>query len=265
VTWADACHKPRRAGRLLILLALAWPLTGAGETDRRWACEAGAKPPYAAPGALNLATLREGEPTAAIRPPDCSNWVGWGSSLVVALAASFRAEGGADAILASFAAVSSLRGIRYWSVSDKRWQTLIADATALAGPDARLRRSDFSVAELKSGRDLYFAQADNRSSGKVVYRMRLTKLGPDRFVISVENVTGVWLFVLPLFAPGDLHSLYVLRQLSPGLWGYYGLSGIREGAAGLFGSDRASLINRAAAVYRHIAGIPTDQEPPAAR
>jgi hypothetical protein len=238
---------------------------GAGETDRRRACEAGAEPPFAAPGALNLATWRDGDPTAVIRPPDCSNWVGWGSSLVVALAGTFRAEGGADAVLARFAAVSSLRGIRYWSVSDGRWRTLITDASALAGPDARLRRGDFSVAELKSGRDLYFAQTDNRSSGKVVYRMRLSQLGPDRFVISVDNVTGVWLFILPLFSPGDLHSVYVLRQLSPGLWGYYGLSGIREGATGLFGSDRASLINRAAAVYRHIAGIPTDQKPPAAR
>jgi hypothetical protein len=73
---------------------------------------------------------------------------GLSSSLVVGLTGSFRAAGGIEAILARFAAVSSFRGIRYWSVSDRRWETLISDSSALAGLDAAKRRDDFSVAEL---------------------------------------------------------------------------------------------------------------------
>jgi hypothetical protein len=47
------------------------------------------------------------------------------------------------------------------------------------------------------------------------------------------------------------------------VWGYYGLWGIRAGA--LTSGHEASSVNRALAFYRHVAGIPTDQEPPAAR
>jgi hypothetical protein len=70
-------------------------------------------------------------------------------------------------------------------------------------------------------------------------------------------------FVLPLFAPGDLLATYVLEKLSPGVWGYYSLSDAREGVFG--GRHEASYENRAVAIYRHMVGIPTDQEPPARR
>ena len=46
-------------------------------------------------------------------------------------------------------------------------------------------------------------------------------------------------------------------------WGYYSLSGAREGAA-LLGSHGSSYLNRAMAIYRHLAGLPGDQGPPAA-
>jgi hypothetical protein len=258
---------PRLASRVagqLLLLALLCPLATAAADRRQEACGDAPKPAYAPLGAVNVAAWRHGDPVTGIRSPDCADWPYWGSSLVVVLTGRLHAAGGADMLLARFGAISSFRGVRYWSVSDQRWRTLISDASALSGPDAAKRRVDFSIAEVTSGKDLYFTQADNRSSGQVVYRMRLSQAGPDRIVATVENVSGIWLFILRLFAPGDLHSLYVLEKLSPGVWGYYSLSGMREGATALLGSDRASLINRANAIYRHIADMPTDAEPPAA-
>ena len=73
----------------------------------------------------------------------------------------------------------------------------------------------------------------------------------DRFVLTVDNVTGVWLFLLRLFGPGDLQSLYVLERLGPGRWGYYSLTGVREGLLARRG-DRASYVNRSMSIYRHI-------------
>lgn len=246
----------------MFLLVLMCPLlTTAAPLDQQ-VCSGSGEPRYAPLGELNVVTWRDGDPVAAIRTPNCFDWASWRSSLVVAVAGRIRAAGGADALLARFAAISSLQGIQYWSVTDQRWQTLITRASALSGPDPEQRRADFSVTELKSGSFLYFSQTDNRSSRRVVYRMRLTQPAADQIVLSIENISGVWLLLVRLFAPGDLHSLYVLEKLSPDLWGYYSLSGVRETA--LLGNERASVINRANAIYRHVAQIPTDAQPPLA-
>jgi len=149
----------------------------------------------------------------------------------------------------------------YWSVTDKRYQALVTDAAALSGPDSSLRRPDFTLGELRSGTDLYFMQQDNRSSDKVVYRLRVQAIDSDRLVVTVENVTQVSVFIFTAFDPGDLKSTYIFTRLSPASWGYYSLSGAREEAA-LLGSHGSSYLNRALAIYRHLAGLPGDQGPP---
>ena len=193
----------------------------------------------------------------------CTGWTSARPILLVALAGSFRHEGGVADLLRGIRPISSLRGIRYWSVGDRGWRTLVTGAAALDGPGTRRRRADFAPAEMARGADLYFAQEDSRSSGEVVYRMQVLENGPDRVTIAVENVTSVRFLLVPLFAPGDLHCTFYLERLSPGVWGYYALWGIRAGAQ--TSGHEASSVNRALAFYRHIAGIPTDQEPPAAR
>lgn len=93
----------------------------------------------------------------------------------------------------------------------------------------------------------------------------MAALAPEEATIVVENLSAVRLWGLPLFGPGDLRSAYRLEQLAPGIWGYSSLGGVAKGASFLSNGHHASYINRAAAVFRHIAGVPTDQEPPAAR
>jgi hypothetical protein len=134
----------------------------------------------------------------------CTGWASAHPILLVALAGSFRHEGGAVDLLAAFGRISSLRGIRYWSVGDRGWRTLVTGAAALDGPGTRRRRADFAPAEMARGADLYFAQEDSRSSGEVVYHMRVLENGPDRVTVAVENVTSVRFLLVPLFAPGDV-------------------------------------------------------------
>src|SRR4051812_11591018 len=55
------------------------------------------------------------------RAPGCAGWASSRSTLLVGVAGSFRQGGGADALLAEFGRVSTLRGTRYWSVSDHGW------------------------------------------------------------------------------------------------------------------------------------------------
>jgi hypothetical protein len=60
--------------------------------------------------------------------------------------------------------------------------------------------------------------------------------------------------------PGDIQAAYFLEHRSPGVWDYYSLTRTTP----RFGGHVASYINRAVAAYRHIAGIPTDRDPPLA-
>jgi hypothetical protein len=76
----------------------------------------------------------------------------------VALAGRFSYRGGADGLLARFGAISASAGIQYWSVTEGGWRTLITHATALDGPDVTHPRADFTLAEMRSGHNLYFAQ-----------------------------------------------------------------------------------------------------------
>jgi hypothetical protein len=250
------------ARRVAMALFLSRPLGALAQTadGPRPPCGATPQPSYAPPSAA-----------PAIRSWNAPGWAasactGWASSrptLLVALAGSFRHEGGAADLLAVFGRISGLHGIRYWSVGDGGWRTLVTGAVALDGPGTRRHRPDFAPAEMARGADLYFAQKDSRSSGEVIYRMRVLENGPDRVAIAVENTSSVRFLLVPLFAPGDLRCTSYLERLSPGVWGYYALWGIRAGAQ--TSGHEASSVNRALAFYRHVAGIPTDQEPPAAR
>jgi hypothetical protein len=182
--------------------------------------------------------------------------------MLVALSASFRFDGDGEDLLARFGAVSAFRGIQYWSASAKAWRLLITDAAALKGPSIDSRRPDFAPDEMKTDKDLYFLQDDNSSSGPVIYRLRVLEVHPTRLVIEFENVSPVRRFLFTLFHPGDLQFAYILEAYSPGLWGLYSLLRIGRGASSLTSGHQASYVSRVVAFYRHLAGIPTDQNPP---
>lgn len=196
-------------------------------------------------------------------PPSCVGWQHSRFTLLTALAGRFRFDGSAEELLAKFGAQSAWRGIQYWSATDGRWEVLIEDAAALEAADSQRRRPDFALPELESGAEVYFLQADNRSSGPVIYRMRVLAIEPERLVVAIENVSTVWLFIFPIYNSGDLQSTYIIRKLASGSWGYYSLTGVRERSV-LTGSNDASYLNRAAAIYRHLIGVPGDRDPPIA-
>lgn len=231
-----------------------------------------AYPAEAAPGnapALVRAWQEGGLPRWT--PPACTGWTsnnGQGFRTLVALAGRITLPQGSGAgdLLGRFAAVSKLRSARYWSVSDGAWRPLVTDASALDDPNRKRRRPDFSASELADGRDAYFVQDDGRSPDGVVYRLRVRESGPDRLVVQIENFTPVRLLVVTLFEPGALQAVYFLQRLSPMSWGYYSLSRTtKNGSSSLAVGHEASYVNRAAAVYRFIAGASTDHEPPLAR
>jgi hypothetical protein len=198
------------------------------------------------------------------KPPACTGWAGAGFSTLITTVARFRYSGGSDGLLSHIGAISALAGMRYWSTTHTQWQTLIVSAHALTGAQAGRPRPDFMPDEMTHGQALYLEQADNLS-GTAVYRMRIAEASADRLVFAVENVSIMRYFFLTLFAPGEMQSIYFLDRESDDVWRYYGMARTGRNASRLATGHPSSSINRAVAFYRSLAGIPTDQEPPAAR
>ena len=92
-------------------------------------------------------------PESWARPP-CVDWGLHRFSAFVAVAGSYQASG-MEAVLSRIASSSAFKGMRYWSVTDGRLESLILDAYAVQGPPDIVRRSDFTAAELQTERELF--------------------------------------------------------------------------------------------------------------
>jgi hypothetical protein len=198
------------------------------------------------------------------RPPACTGWAAAGFTTLVTTVGRFRHTSDAEGLLLRIGAISELTGMRYWSTTHKQWQTLIVDAYALTGLQPGQRREDFTPDEMKEGKVLYFEQVDNLS-GKAIYRMHIAEASADRLVFDVENVSTMRYLFIPIFQPGEMQSIYFLDRESDSVWRYYSLVRTGKNANRLIAGNESSSINRAVAFYRYLVGIPTGQEPPAAR
>ena len=198
------------------------------------------------------------------RPPACTGWTTAGFATLVTTAARFRYTSGAEGLLRHVGAISERVGMRYWSTTHQQWQTLIVDAYASTGSQPGHRRQDFTAAEMTEGKILYLGQVDNLS-GMAIYRMHVAEASPDRLVFDIENVSTMRYFFVTLFHPGEMQSVYFLDRESDDVWRYYSIARTGRNASRLSTGHESSSINRAVAFYRSLAGVPTDQEPPAAR
>lgn len=251
---------------LRALLALLLLTAGAQASGPQLPCAATGAAGFPAPGAAPSVAIWSEKDLKQNNwhPPSCTIWPAESRSrLVVTLNASFRFDGPMNGLLARVGEISALRSIRSWSATTRKWAPLSNDASALTGPDPASRRRDFAAAELVQGADLYYWE-DDANTGPTVYRLRVSESTPDRFVISSDNVTPVRVLFFTLFRPGALQSMLVIQRIAPGVFGVSVLSRSGEGASALAAGHDSTYVNRAAALYRQLAGIRTDLEPPAA-
>lgn len=224
-------------------------------------CSGSTAPPYADVNHQpNIATLSAISDDAweALK---CTGLQKTDNQIVIGVAGTFMDSATPDAILERFGKLSRLAGVKYWSVTDAEWETLITKAVPLEGPDESRARADFTIADLKSGRPIYFSQLDNRSSEAVIYRVQVRASNPENFVVEMENATPVKaLGFVTIFRPGEIKHQFFVRRKANDSWSFYELLS----ASGRFANrSEASFVNRAVALYRHFAGIQTDSDPPA--
>jgi hypothetical protein len=255
----DGCVQWQPELRILLAISIGFACIGTAiaEPSPQPPCGVQPFPEYAQPGrAPNFHVWSEGKLRKQWMPPACTGWTPKDGTLV-AIASQFRFLGNVDGLVSRFGRISILRGLRYWSVTDNSWQTLITNASALDGPDLARPRADFTVIEMQGGADLYFTETDNRSTRPIIYRMRVTTAS-THIVVAIENITPVQMFLLKVFGPGELQSVHFLTQIAPGLWSYYGLTRT-GGAIGTFiGVKEESYVNRALALYSHFTDTPID-------
>lgn len=191
-------------------------------------------------------------------PPACTDWTSL--PFTVALAGRFRHQGDAQALLARLGAVEALGRLTYWAAARQRWEPLYEAAHAVAGPEGRERRGDFMADEMQPGQDLHIHLDPNGPVGGATYRLHVREAGRDRFMATLDNATSARVAGLIPLAPETLRFLYVVERLpdeGADRWGYYGLVGL-----GISPNSARTYVNRNVAIFRHVAGIPADQEPP---
>jgi hypothetical protein len=254
-----------RLVRFVLSTMLLWQAHGFAQLGPQPPCATEPVPPY--PGLGDSAVVKlwsKSDLGRDWRPPACTGWPAGGFTTLVTTVARFRHTSAADGLLRHVGAISELAGMRYWSTTHEQWQTLILESYALTGPEPGPRRQDFTPDEMKQGRVLYFEQSDNLS-GKGIYRMHIAVASADRVVFDVENVSTMRYLFIPLLHPGEMQSIYFLDRESENVWRYYSIVRTGENASRLIMGNESSVINRSVAYYRFLVGIPTDQEPPAAR
>jgi hypothetical protein len=261
------CQQRRIARRILawagvvlvgLLLGPGIALSDSGPTPPCDAAVSAPYPPFGNPP--NVRAWNARDLPRAWNSPQCARWATQRFTLLTALSAKFDFEGDADQLLARFAAISAWRGMKYWSAGDGKFLTLITDSAAVDSSDAERRRPDFSKDEMKPGKDLYFVQDDNRSSGDVTYRMRVIEKERDRLVVTIENVSTVWVVLLPVFEPGDIRTVYIFQKLGEGSWGYYSLLAAKDGGLGIIEGHEDSFISRATGFFHYLVGLPDDHD-----
>jgi hypothetical protein len=235
---------------LILLTLLCGGLAQAGPRSPCDRVDAAVPPPDAPPLAQVWRDL-------AWLPPPCLGWPPGPAAVLVTFTARFRHDGPAEALLTRFGAISKLTTVRYWSVTEKKWQPLFVKAQAPGG--------DFPLERLKSGQELRFEQRDNRLPVTTIQGLSVRHFDADRMHVEIRNAEAVELVFVEIAKPGDLRTAHVLAREAEGVWRYDSITRVASAPTLLGGGNDSSWINRANALYRLIAGIPTDLEPPLRR
>lgn len=260
------------------------PLPRAGAVRRNWLCRlaalaggacgargawaggpgvCGSAPAPAYPAvdkpALVQSWLQDGRHDGPL--PDCTGLRSRDFELIVRVTASFAAPGEISDMLARFGAVSNLKNAQYWSFTDRKRLPLIPECHAIDRLASARPRADFSVAEVKSGAELFYVHSDNRSSTLVPYSMQLVASGADGFQVRIENAAALRYMGFSLVDARDMQWAVAVQRLAPGRWGYVGLLAIRHLGMGRAEQHRLSNLSRAVGMFDLLAGRQTDVEP----
>lgn len=240
-----------RRFRLSLFAALAFCLQ-ASPAESAPSCDAASLPTvYRNPWLTVGVWSRHGE---AVVPP-CADAEPRPSLVLVEAEGRFTEAGGVAALVARLAALDRYRDIRYWSVTRSRWRELVSQAQRPDGHGG-WTEGPFAPADLAPGVELRFRQDENTPAGRVVYRLSVEQMTPDRLDVLVVNARPVTFLGMTLFAPGEYRFHHSFRRIAGDQWDYRGQVQVLGSVDYPFGDRGPSYANRAEGTYRYLAGLP---------
>jgi hypothetical protein len=227
-------------------------------------CGGPPQPAYAAPGAPpSIATWSEDNANkVAWQHSPCLHWAGDRTRMATALSAVFHAPS-LDELLTRYGALSQYKSIRFWSTMHQAWEPFVVQAGFTDGIAANYTQPDLRPADFVTGREFYYYEIDPRT-GRTIHRLTVHQRTADRVEISTENMTAMKYAMFTIFEPHGLRSATIIERHGPNEWGYYQTIGVGEGSDFIAVHSASPYINRLTALYRYMAGMPTDGSPPAA-
>jgi hypothetical protein len=183
--------------------------------------------------------------------PACVGWDHEAPLVLATVAGRFRAAED-DAVLRQIGAISAYSGMQYWSVTDRRLETLIKSAFAVESPTTQQARADFLPSEFVRGNELFFLEQDNRLPEPVLYRLSVIERNAGHLVVEFSNVSRIRRFFITWFEPGDMRTVFFLDREDGYTWTCYGVSGLRARALAHLFVDGKSQRNRLLALFGHI-------------
>lgn len=161
-------------------------------------------------------------------------------------------------------AVSTMKGVTYYSVTRGREMVLFLQSYVIPSPDpAGSPQPDPVFSELPREHDLFTLQEDT-SFGRNTYAEHVAAL-PDHLYLKSENLTTITFLFLPIVTPHNLVSYVVLVPAGKDVL-FYGVSCLRSGVPlGDMKSRTQSLENRLVALAgwlkKRVAAIPASLTP----
>jgi hypothetical protein len=220
-----------------------------------------APPPLGQPPAVLACT--DPDLLAAWQPPDCLGWPAKPVDVVLALAARFRLDD-IENLLARFTTISALPRLRYWSVTHEDWRPLFLDAVPLSRPDPAATRGDFRRDEIVLGEPVFVLLEDDLV-GAVVHSITVETFSPELIRVAMRNVLPGRVLGMEVLPVDGLQTALLLEREEPSIWRYWSIMRATIDAPGFMLPSAASYANRAAAIFRYVANLPTDAEPPLVR
>jgi hypothetical protein len=123
-------------------------------------------------------------------------------------------------------AVSTMKGVTYWSVTRGKPQVLFLQSYVIGAPKKPDRVPDPVFTEVPPDQEIFTFQEDN-SFGKNIYSEQFTAFA-DHLLVKTENLTAIMFLFVTIIQPHGLVSQVVVVPLEKDVL-FYGLACIRTG------------------------------------